>query len=225
MSGAPARNRCDTGRMGYSHDGVQHISANSGPDGFHPFNCGHCGAYNAGPVVAKVTSGMPNVLHRPVWVRCSGCGEPSAIDTTGVIHPGNALGVTVEGLPPDVASTYNEARRSLSAGAPTGCELVCRKLLMHVAVDKCNAKAGGSFESYVAALEKSEYITAPMRKWVDLIRQHANEATHQLPTPTTERAEGTLMFTAELLRIVYEMDHLAERYRPSLEESEEPPQA
>ncbi|GAH97296.1 unnamed protein product, partial [marine sediment metagenome] len=31
------------------------------------------------------------------------------------------------------------------------------------------------------------------------------------------RAESTLMFTAELLRIVYEMEHLAKQYTPEIE--------
>jgi hypothetical protein len=101
----------------------------------------------------------------------------------------------------------------MSAGAFTACELVCRKILMHVAVEK-GAKEGASFSSYLKHLEGAGYVTPPMKKWVGLIRAHGNESTHRLPAPDQNRAESTLMFTAELLRLVYEMESLAEKYAP-----------
>jgi hypothetical protein len=51
-----------------------------------------------------------------------------------------------------------------------------------------------------------------MKEWVDLIRQHGNKSTHKLDSPEKERAESTVMFTAELLRLVYEMAFMAKRY-------------
>ena len=54
-----------------------------------------------------------------------------------------------------------------------------------------------------------------MRKWVGLIRTRGNEATHELTPVSQERAESTLMFTAELLRLTYEMESMADRYAPS----------
>lgn len=53
-----------------------------------------------------------------------------------------------------------------------------------------------------------------MKGWVDLIRTHANEAAHVLKPPSRDRAEGTVWFTSQLLRIVYEMDHLAQQFAP-----------
>ena len=57
-----------------------------------------------------------------------------------------------------------------------------------------------------------QVITPPMKGWVDLIRQHGNKATHSLESPDKKRAESTLMFTAELLRLIYEMEHLSMQY-------------
>ena len=51
-----------------------------------------------------------------------------------------------------------------------------------------------------------------MKKWVDLIRKHGNISTHKLESPEKTRAESTIMFTAELLRIIYEMEHIANSY-------------
>jgi Domain of unknown function (DUF4145) len=124
-----------------------------------------------------------------------------------------SAGPTLEGLPADVAAAYEESRRAFGVNAFTSTELVCRKILMHVAVDK-GAKTGKPFVDYLDHLAAAGYVTPPMRPWVDLIRTHGNESTHELPSPTRERAEGTLMFTAELLRLSYEMAFLAEKYAP-----------
>ncbi len=104
----------------------------------------------------------------------------------------------------------------MSVGGFTAAELVCRKILMHVAVEK-GAKEGKSFASYITHLEAAGYVTPPMKPWVDLIRQHGNDSTHELDPPDAQRAESTVMFTAELLRLTYEMEHLASRYGPPSE--------
>lgn len=100
----------------------------------------------------------------------------------------------------------------MSASAFTGAELLCRKILMNIAVEK-GAAVGGTFASYLDYLEDQRYITPGMKSWVDLIRRHGNLATHELEPPERSRAEATLVFTAELLRIIYEMDYYAKNYR------------
>ena len=82
---------------------------------------------------------------------------------------------------------------------------------MHVASEK-GAKEGDTFASYLEFLEGIGYVTPPMKPWVDLIRKHGNLATHKLQPPDKERVESTLMFTSELLRLVYEMEFLAQKY-------------
>ncbi len=101
----------------------------------------------------------------------------------------------------------------MSVSAYTACELLCRKILMHIAVEK-GAKEGESFSEYLSILGEKGYITPPMGKWVDLIRQHGNKAAHLLEPPDRTRAESTIMFTAELLRLIYEMEHMANQYTP-----------
>ena len=82
---------------------------------------------------------------------------------------------------------------------------------MHVAVDK-GAAENRSFADYVDHLASEGFVTPPMKPWVDLIRKHANLATHELPATDERRAAGTLAFTAQLLRLIYEMDHKARQY-------------
>jgi hypothetical protein len=53
-----------------------------------------------------------------------------------------------------------------------------------------------------------------MKLWVKLIKDHGNQANHELDPPDKSRAEATVTFTAQLLRSVYEMDHLAKQFLP-----------
>lgn len=82
---------------------------------------------------------------------------------------------------------------------------------MHVAVDK-GAEAGKSFAFYIQHLSDNGYVTPPMNPWVDVIRKNGNIAVHEIPATSEERALGTLIFTEQLLRLVYMMEHLAAKY-------------
>ncbi len=84
---------------------------------------------------------------------------------------------------------------------------------MHVAVDK-GADTNKSFAHYLNYLTEQGYLTPPMLPWVDLIRRRGNEATHEIPASDKDQALGTLMFTAQLLRLVYEMDHKVRQFLP-----------
>ncbi|WP_191305245.1 DUF4145 domain-containing protein [Lentzea cavernae] len=130
------------------------------------------------------------------------------------LAPTGAAGEAVEGLPTDVAAAYTEARRSASVAAYTSSELMCRKILMHVAVDK-GAEAEKSFANYISYLQDEGYITPPMHPWTDLIRQHGNIATHEIPATDRERALGTLTFTTQLLRMIYEMPYKVQQFLPA----------
>lgn len=172
-------------------------------DAWYTYCCGHCDTRVSGAVVARHEGTQ--------WLLCPSCSEGSVVDQRGNLHPSVAFGPHIDGLPNSTAKAYQEARRCLSVGAYTASDLVCRKILMHVAVDK-GAREGEPFASYLEYLETQGYVTPPMRSWVGMIRTHGNEAAHLLEEPDRARAESTLMFTAELLRIIYEMQHMAARY-------------
>lgn len=58
---------------------------------------------------------------------------------------------------------------------------MCRKILMHVAVDVAGSKAGKSFVDYINDLESQGYNTKGLKDVVDLIRKRGNVANHELP--------------------------------------------
>jgi len=148
-------------------------------------------------------------------VQCRRCG----IILEAVIYDGIVSDVTiaiptgyeVKGLPDDIEKAYAETRRCMVAKCYTAAELLCRKILMHVAVEK-GAKEGDSFVSYLTFLEKNGFVAPQMLTWLDLIRKHGNLAAHSLQDIDHERAESTVTFTAELLRMIYEMEFLAKRF-------------
>ncbi len=182
------------------HDG-------STQDSWFSYTCGHCNTKVSGAVVCGYYHEAPSVR----WLWCPSCGDGSVLAKDGNVYPGVLFGPNIDGLPDDISYAYNEARKCMSFNAFTSCELICRKILMHVAVEKA-AKEGDSFANYITHLESLGYITPPMKGWVELIREHGNKATHLLEAPDKSRAESTLMFTAELLRLIYEMEYLSGQY-------------
>ncbi len=194
----------------YSGHGSVHKPTGQDATSWFVFTCGHCGRDGSAAVVALYN---PQAGQMTRWLQCPTCGEGS-VESDGPVpymYPGVAPGPTIEGLPKEVADAYGEARRCMSVNAYTACEGLCRKILMHVAVEK-GAKEGDTFAAYITHLEGAGYVTPPMKPWVNLIREHGNEAQHLLPPTDKGRAEATLMFTAELLRLTYEMDFMAKRY-------------
>jgi hypothetical protein len=173
-------------------------------------DCGGCGRSVSAVVVARTSLTSGQEIR---WLQCPTCGAGSVRNADGRVSPAIPFGHRLQGLPDDVERAFEEARRCMSVGGYVAAELVCRKILMHVAVEK-GADEDKSFADYVSYLEAKGYVTPPMKGWVALIRTRGNEATHELTPVTMERAESTLMFTTELLRLTYEMESMAEKYAP-----------
>lgn len=194
----------------FGHKSASHYDGST-KESWHPYTCGHCGTKVSGAVISSLydaTQGKPTL---PKWLLCPNCGNGSVLALDGKVYPAISFGPNIDGLPKEVLEAYTEARACMSVNAFVACELICRNILMYVAVEK-GAKKGDKFENYINYLAEQGYVTPPMKKWVDLIRQHGNKSAHELETPDKSRAESTMMFTAELLRLIYEMEHLSNKY-------------
>lgn len=135
---------------------------------------------------------------------CPQCNGPTFFAAGGKQWPGAKIGRPVQSLDPDVAAIYEEARNSLTVNSPTGAVMLCRKILMHVAVQK-GAKPNKGFQEYVEYLKDNHYIPTGSEGWVDYIRKRGNEANHEIVVMTKDDGEGVLRFTEHLLRTVYEL--------------------
>ena len=117
--------------------------------------------------------------------------------------PSPLFGNRVEALPPELEKIYLEARECTRANAYTACVLLCRKLLMHIAVEE-DAKPGDTFIKYVDFLAERGYVAPRSKIWVDEIRQRGNEANHEIKFMTQKEAIDLLSFSEMLLKIIYE---------------------
>lgn len=200
------------------HKAVTHHDGGD-EESWHTYVCGYCGTKVSGAVISSYEWSERRDNNHIKWLLCTNCALGS-VWVSGYQYPGVLFGPEIEGLPEDVSAAYDEARSCMSVNAHAAAELVCRRILVHVAVEK-GSKEGLTFTAYLSHLEAEGYITPPMKVWVELIRKHGNKSTHELEAPSRQRAESTVMFTAELLRLVYEMNHMASRFGPKSNERKE----
>jgi hypothetical protein len=167
------------------------------------FTCAWCGAYVAsrfGVELGIQRDGSGPVAHLR---SCTNCGYPSFIDNSGYVTPGVAYGESVESVPANVTSLYQEARDCVSVDANHAAVMVCRKILMHVAVLQ-GADEGKSFVAYVKYLVDNHLVPPNTEKWVDEVRQIGNDANHEIFDIGATDAMAAVDFMAMLLKLLYE---------------------
>jgi hypothetical protein len=159
--------------------------------------CNHLVASDEGFGLAFVEASFQGAIHI-----CTNCGGPNffGIDYR---HPVPALGNPVPHVPNAVNTLYEEARRCSSEKCYTAAVLLCRKMLMNIAVEK-GAEEGKKFIQYVEFLSEKNYVPPGGKEWVDHIRKKGNEATHEIALLKEEDALDLIGFTEMLLRIIYE---------------------
>jgi uncharacterized protein DUF4145 len=160
--------------------------------------CGHC-SHRVGPAKGFYTSTQPQAF---TYI-CSYCNKPTYFDSDGKQYPGAPDGAPVENVPAEIRALYDEARQCVSVGSYTSAVLTCRKILMHIAVQK-GAKPGDPFVSYVEYLASQGYVSPDGKVWVDYIRQKGNEANHEIKVMDQQDARGLIAFVEMLLTLIYE---------------------
>lgn len=168
------------------------------------YTCAHCGNLVSSSLgyrrTAKPDGTGPQLA--AVYL-CPHCQEPTYVDPHGRSIPGEPYGAAVAHLPEDVHALYEEARRAGTAGCPTAAVLLCRKLLMCVAVTQ-GAETNRRFIKYVDYLDEQGYIPPNGKAWVSHIRRKSNEASHEIRIMASEDAAELIRFSEMLLRFVYE---------------------
>jgi len=166
------------------------------------YTCGYCRKV-VGPDQGFSEEPKPAEDYTGHWIYiCSFCRQPTYFDSVQQT-PGAPFGSDVASLPNDVQELYQEARRCMTVSAFTGAVLLCRKILMNVAVSK-GAVEGEPFIKYIEYLDAKGYVPPDGKKWVDHIRKKGNEATHEIKRMWQHDGEKLITFTEMLLRFVYE---------------------
>lgn len=134
---------------------------------------------------------------------CPNCGGAVFVAPGGNRYPSPALGNPVLHVPTELNALYEEARRASSQNCFTGAVLLCRKMLMNIAVHQ-GAAEGLKFIEYVDYLASKGFVPPNGRHWVDHIRKKGNEATHEIAIMNQQDAKELLSFVEMLLRFIYE---------------------
>ena len=159
--------------------------------------CGYCGQ------ITGVSYGYFTDQRSHFIYFCGGCKRPSFFEYGELQTPGFIPGNEVSHLPKEIESLYNEARYCIQVNSYTACVLICRKILMHISVEK-GAEPNQSFISYVEYLAGKGFVTPDSKAWVDYIRTKSNEANHEIVLMTSDDALQLLSFVEMLLKLIFE---------------------
>ncbi len=174
----------------------------------HAFICGFCStsvSSNKGFKLGGFADGS-GTQFGAVYI-CPNCGGPVFFHSGIGQKPSPAFGNAVQHVPDTLNVVYEEARRCTAENCHTAAVLLCRKILMHIAVEK-SAKVGLNFLEYVNFLSDKGYIPPDGKHWVDHIRRKGNEATHEIVLMSDADARDLIRFVEMLLRFVYEFPKL-----------------
>jgi len=185
------------------------------------FTCGYCSRDVASTkglaLIKRSTMGQqnPSLESDRVTVGgsyiCPNCKGATFILPDGEYFPSPALGEPVESVPDEMNALYEEARRCTSQHCYTATVLLCRKMLMSIAVEN-GAAERLSFAAYVDYLVNKNHVPIKWRPWVDHIRSKGNEANHEIALMEEIDARNLLTLTGMLLKIIYEVPAI---YQPS----------
>lgn len=176
-------------------------------------DCPKCGAHQF--VVIAVT-----LTQQQAWLRCINCNL--AVVQNGVVSSPSPLPLRApSGVEGEELAAWDEARRCLGVGAYTAAVMLCRKLLMHVAVAnglpaKNEKGRAPDFTMCVEHLMSIGLVTIRMKKWIDRIKDVGNEANHEIAPVSKDSAMDVAKFTQTLLELAYEMDYTMAQAEPTL---------
>src|SRR5216683_2014532 len=166
------------------------------------WKCGYCNREVGSSVGWQVSNAQGHLMYIRL---CSFCNGPTLfLQGDQEYSPGPLPGNPVAHLPAEIESLFAEARTATAAGAYTAAVLTCRKILMHIAVEK-GADKNKSFLDYVHYLISKGYAPPESQGWVDYIRSRSNEANHEIILMTTEDANALVTLVEMLLRFVFEL--------------------
>lgn len=165
------------------------------------FICGYCNHNVASNLGYRYTNGSLTLGYIRI---CPHCNKPVYFDLEKeTVTPSPSYGDVIQKIPKNIIPIYDEARASFSIRSYTSCVMLCRKIIMNIAVDQ-GAKEDQSFKFYVDYLDENNFIGKNSKVWVEKIRLKGNEATHEIKSIDELEAKDIIDFTIMLLRIIYE---------------------
>ena len=139
---------------------------------------------------------------------CPNCQHPTVIYNNSPISyiqiPGIPQVKSLDHLPDIVAPLYEEARQCMSNSSYTSVAMLCRKIIMNVAVQK-GADPNKKFAFYVDYLKEQNYVPPNSEPWIKQIKNKGNEANHEIEPISESDAKAIIYLTHYMLLFIYEM--------------------
>ncbi len=170
------------------------------------YDCGFCGkavTSEKGFILKKASNQNVDVGHAVI---CPGCKKITMFKNQSRF-PGGTIGAKIDHVPEMLNLLYNEARDCFISTNYTAAVLLCRKILMNIAVD-LKAKENLSFIKYVEYISDQGYVPPNGKSWVDHIRKKGNEANHEIHLMTEQDAKELIIFVEMLLKFNYEFPNM-----------------
>lgn len=165
------------------------------------YTCGFCGD-KVSSVQGYFTGREAGLNTLDLYI-CPSCNAPTLFTIAGDQFPEALPGNSVPNVPEDLSNLFDEARNSAAVGAYTAAVMICRKMLMRIAVEQ-GAKQGEPYASYVDYLVEKGYIPPTGKEWADYVRKLGHEANHDIQLMQREDALALITFVEMILRFVYE---------------------
>ena len=119
------------------------------------------------------------------------------------MHP-SAVGVwDVAQLPPAVKTIWEEAINVFRVGAHASAVVACGRALEQAAVER--GITSGSLQKRIEKMRADGLITAEFSEAMDYARLIRNVGAHAGKEVSAESAEGTMRFTQQTLRLLFEV--------------------
>ena len=171
------------------------------------YSCAYCGTVVSSEKGYVFGLGVANSVREAkggVYI-CPLCNHATIISNYPAIQiPGVSSVPPLRHLPDNIKEIYNEARTCISQECYTSTAMICRKIIMHVAVDK-GAAPDKNFAYYVNYIKSNHFVPPNSDSWIDPIREKGNEANHEIEPISASAAKGILTFTHYMLLFIYEM--------------------
>ncbi len=134
---------------------------------------------------------------------CPHCRAPHVEDENNVEIPGVLPGKSIQRLPKEIETVYEETRNCIAAGAYTATVMILRKILMNLAVEE-GAKEGDSFAHYVDYLCENGFVHRRQHEQAKRIQRLGNDVNHKIESRTKEDALELLNLVQLILINNYE---------------------
>jgi hypothetical protein len=204
---------------------MENISWECGKISSRKYTCGYCGSLIASEIgiYGYFSDNRGNDYEGASIHICHQCHQPTYFDSEDNQVPAPMYGNAIEGIKDEsLNQLYNETRRCICSNSYTAAILCCRKMLMHIAVDK-DADKNQDFKYYVEYLLDKGHIAKNAVDWVDFIRKKGNEANHEILIMKKEDALLLLKFIEILLKTIYELPSTIEKTKSTHEDLDDLP--